>query len=135
MTQYLTSAQGMPKDIEDLLTKRTCKFVWDNEGKNSVSMDTLSAPISKGGKNILHLKSRNEAIELKWLKSLLAPLKERPQWTFFAYNLIAKAAQTSPVVKPQARISPFTQTWSLSIKKLPPHLSRILKTAKKYNVR
>ncbi|KAG2131065.1 hypothetical protein DEU56DRAFT_872232 [Suillus clintonianus] len=135
MTQYLTTAQGMPRDIEDLLIKRTRKFIWDSEGKNSVSMGTLYAPISEGGKNILHLKSRNEAMELKWLKSLLAPPKECPQWTFFAYSLIAKAMQPSPVVKPQAHISPFIQMWSPLIKKLPTHLSRMVKAGKKYNMR
>jgi hypothetical protein len=125
----------MPRDVEDLLTTRTRKFIWDNEGNNSLSINISSAPISEGGKNILHLKSRNEAIELKWLKGLLVPTKERPQSTFFAHSLIANAAQASPVVKPQAQISPFLQTWSPSTKKLTPHLSRMIKTAKKYNVR
>jgi hypothetical protein len=97
MSQYLTSAQGMPKEIEDILSAKSRKFIWDGEGKNSVSMDILNAPVAKGGKNVLHLKSRNEAIELKWLKGLLAPIEKRPLWAFFAHALLAKAAQNSPV--------------------------------------
>ncbi|KIK33609.1 hypothetical protein CY34DRAFT_27015 [Suillus luteus UH-Slu-Lm8-n1] len=50
MTQYLTTAQGMPKEAEDILSARSRKFVWDNEGKSTISMDMLCAPIAKGGK-------------------------------------------------------------------------------------
>lgn len=135
MTQYLTSAQGMPKDVEDLLMKRTREFAWDSGGNNSVSLDILHSPTNEGGKNILNLRDRNEAIELKWLKSLLAPSPERAPWTFFAHALIAKAARSSPVAKPEAKINTFLQTWEPSYKKLPTHLKRILKTAKKFNVR
>jgi hypothetical protein len=49
------SAQGMPKDIENLLMKQTREFAWDSRGHNAVSMDILFSPISKGGKNILNL--------------------------------------------------------------------------------
>ncbi|KAG2097016.1 uncharacterized protein F5147DRAFT_583770, partial [Suillus discolor] len=70
-----------------------------------------------------------------WLKGLLAPPQECPQWAFFAHTLISEAALASPVVKPRARISSFLQTWSPSLKKLSPHLNRIIKTAKIYNIR
>lgn len=113
---------------------RTRKFVWDGEGQNAVSIDILCAPIAKGGKSVLHLKSRNEAIKLKWLKGLLAPLKERPQWALFAHDLLVKVAQTSPVVKPEAKTNTFLQTWSPSHNKPSAHLKCIIKTAKKYNV-
>lgn len=135
MTQYLTTAQGMPKEIEDILSAKSRKFIWDGEGKNSVSMDMLCAPVAKGGKNVLHLKSRNEAIELKWLKGLLAPIETRPLWAGFAHAILAKAAQNSPVVKLSAKINPFLQTWSPSKKKLSSHLQRITKAADKYRVR
>lgn len=135
MTQYLATAQGMPKEVEDILSAKSSKFVWDNEGKNTVSMETLCAPVAKGGKNVLHLKSCNEAIELKWLKGLLTPIKTRPQWAFFVNAILARAALNSPIVKPNAKINPFLQTWSPSQKKLPAHLRRIILTAKKYGTR
>ncbi|KAG1882494.1 hypothetical protein F4604DRAFT_1518493, partial [Suillus subluteus] len=113
-SQYLTMAQGMPKDVEDLLTKITRKFAWDSEGINSVSMDILHSPIKEGGKNILNIRDCNEAIELKWLKSLLAPTPVKPQWAFFAHTLIAKAMQNSPVVKPEAKVNCFLQSWDPS---------------------
>ncbi|KAG1763208.1 hypothetical protein EV702DRAFT_1051930 [Suillus placidus] len=85
----------MPKEIEDLLSAKSHKFVWDNEGKNTISMDMLCTPVAKG----------------------------------------AKAAQHSPIVKPNAKINSFLQSWSPSQKKLPSHLRRIVQTAKKYTIR
>ncbi|KAG1859490.1 hypothetical protein C8R48DRAFT_545852, partial [Suillus tomentosus] len=41
MTQYLTTTQGMPKDIETVLSKRIREFIWDSRGKNSISIETL----------------------------------------------------------------------------------------------
>lgn len=55
MSQYLTTTQGMPKDIEDLLVKRTREFAWDSGSHNAVSMDILYSPVNKGRKNILNL--------------------------------------------------------------------------------
>lgn len=81
--------------------KKTREFAWDSGGKNSVSLDILHSSIKEGGKSILNLRDRNEAIELKWLKSLLAPKTVRPPWAFFAHDLIAKAARSSPVIKPK----------------------------------
>ncbi|KAG2337917.1 hypothetical protein BDR05DRAFT_978342 [Suillus weaverae] len=46
MTQYLTTAQGMPKHIETTLSKQIREFIWDTGGKNSISIDTLCAPAS-----------------------------------------------------------------------------------------
>lgn len=135
MTQYLTSAQGMPKEIKYMLMKRTCKFAWDSGGNNSVSLDVLHSLIKEGGKNILNLHDHNKAIGLKWLKGLLAPRTVRPPWAFFAHTLIAKAACSSPVAKPKAKINTFLQTWEPSMKKLPTHLRHIIKTAKKFNIR
>ncbi|KAG1859489.1 hypothetical protein C8R48DRAFT_565965, partial [Suillus tomentosus] len=97
-------------------------------------IETLCAPTSEGGKNLLHLQDRNNTIELKWIKGLLAPQSCCPTWASFAHTLIAKCAQNSPVVKPEARINTFLQSWSPSTKGLPPLLQRMMKTARKYNI-
>lgn len=72
---------------------------------------------------------------MKWLKGLLALRRERPPWAFFAHAIIAKAAQNAPVVRPNAKMNSFLQTWGPSHKRLPNHLKHIFKAAKKYNVR
>jgi hypothetical protein len=88
MTQYLTVAKGMPNEIMRLLTAMSRSFIWDNEGKVPISLDILNRPIEKGGKNLLNLEHRNEAIELMWLKGLLAPAHSRPTWALFAHALL-----------------------------------------------
>ena len=110
MTQYLTSAQGMPTNIEKALTKRLTKFAWDGPGKPNASLDLLCAPTSKGGKGLLHLKYRNEAIELVWLKKLLSPQHKRPTWAFFANAILAHFASKTPIAPTDTRINFFLQT-------------------------
>ncbi|KAG1785203.1 uncharacterized protein HD556DRAFT_1188518, partial [Suillus plorans] len=48
MSLYLATAQGMPKEIEDLLIKRSRKFAWDSKGNNSASINILYAPVKEG---------------------------------------------------------------------------------------
>ncbi|KAH9941471.1 hypothetical protein B0H21DRAFT_696958, partial [Amylocystis lapponica] len=49
MTQYLTQVQGMPKSVEERLSKRIRRYIWDEKKMSPVSMDTLLAPFSDGG--------------------------------------------------------------------------------------
>ena len=134
MTQYLTCAQGMPANIEKALTKRLTKFAWDGSGKPNASLDLLCAPTSMGGKDLLHLKYRNEAIELVWLKKLLSPPHKRPTWASFANAILARFASKTPVAPSETRMNFFLQSWNVNQTKLPSHLRRILKTAKTYNL-
>ena len=134
MTQYLTCAQGMPMSIEKALTKRLTKFTWDGSGKPNASLDLLCAPTNKGGKGLLHLKYRNEAIELVWLKKLLSPQHKRPTWVSFANAILAHFASKSPITPNNTRINFFLQTWNVYVTKLPAHLRRILKVARTFNL-
>lgn len=56
-TQYLTRVQGMPKDVEQRLTRIISTFMWDGSNKPMVGLDTLHAPITQGGKKIMQLNS------------------------------------------------------------------------------
>lgn len=71
-TQYLTKVQGMPKDIEKQLQKIIRKFMWD-DSQSMVNEDTLYLDISLGGKKLLDIEARNEAILLKTLQRYLLP--------------------------------------------------------------
>lgn len=135
MTQYLTTAQGMPKDTEKALLARAREFIWDNDGKTQISTDLLCAPIEVGGKNMLNLTHRNDAIELMWLKGLLKPPNKRPTWAFFADALIAHNARPAPSVSTNTKINSFLQTWKPLTRKLPPSIQRMLKVAKTYHVK
>jgi hypothetical protein len=130
-TQYLTVAQGMPKDIEKQLIKKIKNFIWDSDSKSTVSQDILCAPIEQGGKAMLHLEARNEAIELNWLKELVT---QSNPWTYFANALLAKHVRSNPKVDPKAQYNYFLQSWECTQRHLPLGLQRIMKVKKKYNV-
>jgi hypothetical protein len=48
-TQFLTKAQGMPKHVEEALTKITRQFMWEDDSSPRIAMDLLYKPIEEGG--------------------------------------------------------------------------------------
>ncbi|TFK78376.1 hypothetical protein K466DRAFT_447154, partial [Polyporus arcularius HHB13444] len=71
-TQFLAKAQGMPQTIEQKLITIIFDFIWNGEKKPRISRDMLLLPITEGGINLLDIATRNEAIELTWLRDYLA---------------------------------------------------------------
>lgn len=69
-TQYLTQVQGMPDEIEDKLIRMRDEFLWEGK-KPRVAHQTMCLPLIDGGKQILDVRSRNEAIDLWNLKEFL----------------------------------------------------------------
>src|SRR5260370_42285744 len=70
-TQYITTAQGMPEHYVDLLMKRIRSFLWNTEAIPPVATELLSEPLSQGGRKILDLRARNDAINIIKIKKLL----------------------------------------------------------------
>ncbi|KZT20341.1 hypothetical protein NEOLEDRAFT_1038830, partial [Neolentinus lepideus HHB14362 ss-1] len=68
MSQYLAKVQGMPHNIESALEKLTRSFIWTNTSHPPISLEQLYKDRSQGGINLLDIRSRNEAIELTWLR-------------------------------------------------------------------
>ncbi|KAJ7616837.1 hypothetical protein DFH06DRAFT_899171, partial [Mycena polygramma] len=62
MTQYLTQVNEMPKHIFKHLVRAEREFMWGGKAA-PVSMEMLMAPRDAGGKNLLDLQSRNEALK------------------------------------------------------------------------
>ncbi|KAF7965037.1 hypothetical protein HWV62_851 [Athelia sp. TMB] len=52
MTQYLTTVQGMPGEIEQTVTGIIRDFMWDGK-KPPVGLETLRQPTEKGGLGLL----------------------------------------------------------------------------------
>ncbi|KAG2748706.1 hypothetical protein P692DRAFT_20709402, partial [Suillus brevipes Sb2] len=48
MTQFLTKAQGMPKNIEAALTKMIRNFIWDDKRSPPISLEQLQRPKKDG---------------------------------------------------------------------------------------
>ena len=136
MTQYLTKVQGMLKEIEDKLIKKTRNFLWNKEGIPPVNELTLQSPISEGGRKVLDLNARNKAIQLTWLKSYLNMGKQRPTWAYIADEIIRKNILTNQQnVENRSRINTFLQSWRPNKSKLPQELKEMLKTAEEFNVK
>jgi hypothetical protein len=135
MTQYLTKVQGMPEDIEKELAKRIQSYVWDGR-KPTINATVMGGPLLGGGKKILDIKARNEAIQLTWLQTYLSPRGTRPKWAYVADEIIrnnipkAKASLDS-----KAAVNCFLQTWDPKKKSgMPDELIEMMKVANKYDV-
>jgi hypothetical protein len=90
MTRYLATVQGMPTEIEEKLEKRVRSFLWAEKSQVRVNKETVYAPSDVGGKNLLDIVARNEAIAITWLKTYLSFGPDRPLWCFVADELLAK---------------------------------------------
>jgi hypothetical protein len=93
-TQYLTRVQGMPKDVEDTLNKVEHIFLWDRK-KARVTQETMILDIADGGKRILDITARNEAIDLWNLQSYLVQGPERALWCYFVDYIFVKFLEAS----------------------------------------
>lgn len=136
MSQYLTTVQSMPKEIETEILKIIRKFLWDRKSVN-ISLNQMYLPIKEGGLGIVDIEARNEAIKLMWTKRFLTIGKERPMWAYIADELI-KQNLPKTGKKHNARLTenqnPFTQSWAPAMHaktKLPKDIHKFLKIANK----
>ncbi|KAJ3964898.1 hypothetical protein EV361DRAFT_772279, partial [Lentinula raphanica] len=136
MTQYLTKVQGMPKDIEEKLAKRIKRFLWDEKTHVRINEQTVKAPITDGGRQVLDILARNEAIMLTWLQSYLDLSNDRATWTYIADALIAKhVPRAYENIDEMSKINIFLQSWKTNKKDLPKDLREMITTAKKHGLR
>jgi hypothetical protein len=84
----------MPKDVEHTLIKTEHIFLWDGK-KARVGHETMILDVSEGGKQILDITSRNEAIDLWTLQSYLKQGPERASSCYFVHYILAKLLELS----------------------------------------
>lgn len=107
-TQFLTKAQGMPPHIEEALMKILRDFIWDHNTHLRIALEYLYLSLDEGGLNLLDINSRNEAIEIMWVKAYLDhPLM--PSWAVITDILINTS--TPPGTSVIAMVNTFLQTW------------------------
>ena len=117
LTQYLTRVQGMTEEVTTLIKWKITKFLWDDVSP-MVSAQVMSSKITDGGKKILDVQARNEAIELMKLKSYLSLDEHRPRWAKVADILISQNIPTSQNVQDdESKVNTFLQTWSPATRK------------------
>lgn len=138
MTQYLTTIQGMPKQVEARLEKATKGFLWDG-GRAPLKADLLYRAPEEGGIGLLDLKSRNEAIELRWCSKYLDLGRTRPMWALVVDVLFeGQIPKSQGLIDKEVTINLFLQTWRPSRgghSKLPRDLARMITVSRQYDVR
>jgi hypothetical protein len=137
LTQFLTRVQGMTSEVESLISRKISKFLWD-DASPMVSAQTMSSPINAGGKKILDIQARNEAIEIMKLKSYLKIGPDRPRWAQVADALMSRnIPKTQKVCDDESKYNTFLQTWSVKTgakSELPDSLCKMLQAAKRHGV-
>ncbi|KIY46289.1 hypothetical protein FISHEDRAFT_60474 [Fistulina hepatica ATCC 64428] len=86
-------------------------FLWNHDGVTRVSMKTLQMHKLSGGKGVLDIVVRNEAIDLMWAKAYLNLGNTRVTWAYVADELINR--HTNKSVEHSARQNVFLQTWAI----------------------
>jgi hypothetical protein len=138
-TQFLTKAQGMPKEIEAVLTKTARNFIWEGGTMSKIALENLhrrDRPIQEG-LNLIDIRARNDAIEIMWLKAYLDFSPSRPTWAKITDLIIDTAMPQG--ANARTRINCFLHTWNPPqnggrASKIDEDTTRMLKAAQKYNV-
>jgi hypothetical protein len=79
----------------------------------------MSNAISDGGKKVLDIYARNEAIQLTWIQAYLKMDDTRPTWAQLADEIFRNDAPGEPksIIDDQnARTNQFPQTWHSRMK-------------------
>jgi len=77
----------MPDKIQEEIQKMIKEFIW---GRAIAAMKTedLSKEINQGGRKVMNIKIRNEAISPMWVKDYLRMGKCRPKWAYMADEIL-----------------------------------------------
>lgn len=134
-TQFLTKAQGMPTHIEEAIIEMIRNYIWDYDIHPRIALKYLYRPISEGGLGLLDIQTRNEAIELIWLREYLNLTPTRQLWAKITDILINATAP--PGTSAVAVVNTFLQTWQPPTKgpraaTLNKNIRRMLSVAKRY---
>ncbi|KAF9028476.1 hypothetical protein BDZ89DRAFT_897313, partial [Hymenopellis radicata] len=134
-TQYLTKVQGMPKHIEKKVEKRIRTFLWAGKAA-PVNFTKMKTSRDDGGKDILDIVARNEAITITWLQSLLNMGEDRATWTYFADAILAHHAPDCPQESEEfTRMNMYLQSWKARTRALPKDLKEMVSIGAKYGLR
>ncbi|KAJ7126526.1 hypothetical protein C8R43DRAFT_897802 [Mycena crocata] len=134
MTQYLTQVNEMQPQTMKHLLKSQREFMWG--GKSSpVQREMLMAPRAQGGKKMLDLRARNDALQLMKLKTYLDLDPEtRATWCFLTDRRLQKIVTDPTSFDAPALVNCFIQNWKPNERKWPKRHREMLRCAKKYGV-
>jgi len=110
-TQFLTQVQGMPTQVEAAINKIINDFIWEDGQGAHIAQEFLHQPKEVGSLDLLDIKTRNEAIELMWLKTYLNFSPKCQPWAVITDLIICGSAQENTIE--QAIKNPFLQCWEI----------------------
>ncbi|KAJ3573178.1 hypothetical protein NP233_g2591 [Leucocoprinus birnbaumii] len=136
-TQFLTRAQGMPKNVEKTFDDIIRLNTWASD-RAEIAIERLAQPVRKGGRGMVYIKVRNTAISVIDVQTYLAMEKEGPEWPFFIDDLFRRAwDQDLYESDDDPRINPFIQNLPQPKNKgnLPKMAKKILSTIERMNIK
>ncbi|PPQ81543.1 hypothetical protein CVT24_000305, partial [Panaeolus cyanescens] len=141
-TQYLTRVQGMPEKTETRIERIVKNFMWGSDKTNfspPVKTSILQKDKESGGRKVLDIRTRNEAIELKKLQSYIITENDNAPIGKPILDEIIQRSEPGPegTRDPEARTNIFQQTWQYGKRgknKVPPLIHKMLKTSRKVNM-
>lgn len=137
-TQYLSRVQGMPLETLTQLNKILFNFIWDGQPA-TIKKETLMSPIRMGGRKVIDLNARNEAIELRRLQRYF-DISNRPKWAFVADEIfIPNIIKYNKIIDEDIITHPALQHFKICTYSrtamVPYQLKRMWLVKDKYNVK
>lgn len=137
-SQYMTRVQEMPKEVLKALEKYQKKYMW-NEKQSRIKVETLHAPIDRGGRKLLDIEARNEAIALRRLQAWCRTGTERPIWAWIADDIIARNVEQYTYIQDDESIvhlglQNLKPKMESRIAPIPHMIKQMLKAKEQYNV-
>lgn len=134
-TQFLTMAQGMPEEVEEILHKMIKNHFWSHK-KPTINENQICLPKKLGGYGVLDIRLRNKAIYLRKSGRIITSANPRHISVDAAHAyILAQAPASVKNVNDNVTLSePFIQRgWSPSVYKarIAPHLRIPLNVAVK----
>ena len=127
----------MPEPIQSKIHKMIMEFVWGKERATMNTKDMAQDP-TRGGRKILDIAKRNEAIDLMWVKQYLNMGQNRPKWTYMMDEILRmerpkKARETYKMIESW---NPLTQGWNPKTRSIniPKRVHKALPLSRKYGV-
>src|SRR5216683_1197392 len=99
-TQFLTQAQGMPKETEDTLNRMIKNFIWEDNSSPRIAKETLRNPITEGGLNLCHRLSMRMNCSTIWTTV-------RADWSGVVFPTMRVSSMTLAYVKAQVAFPPL----------------------------
>jgi len=151
MTQYLAKVQGIPEPALKTLERLIRNFAWNGESRPTVGLPHMSNDFDAGGRRVLDIAARNEAIQLTWAQAYLRMGEDRPTWAYVADEILASdvPGETKALTDcPSSRVNQFLQTWHSRVnrrkvsvpdeeepREIPADLREMVKITRKHGVR